>query len=1003
MLRYWMFVVAMGASAQVDFVKDVQPVLKRSCLGCHGAAQQLGGLRLDAKAAAFQGGVSGPSIQAGHAQESPLYQRIAGLGDQARMPMGGKPLPAEQIELIRQWIDAGAEWPEAASAVVKEAKKHWSFVPPVKAPLPTVSNAAWAKGAIDAFILARLDRDGLKPSAEANRTTSLRRLSLDLTGLPPTPAEVDAFLRDKSKNAYEKQVDRLLASPHYGERWGRHWLDAARYADSDGYEKDKMRQVWFYRDWVIDALNRDLPYDRFLTEQLAGDLLPNRTQAQLVATGFLRNSMINEEGGVDPEQFRMEAMYDRMDAIGKGMLGLTIQCAQCHNHKYDPIRQEDYYRMFAFLNNTHEANVAVFTPEEQMRRANLFEQIKAIEMDLQHRTPGWRERMAKWEADVSEKTKWEPVKPEVDDISTGGQKYLMQGDASMIASGYAPTKHRAKLTVRPQTRRVAAFRLELLNDPNLPLGGPGRSIYGTGALTEFEAELQEPGMEKPVKLKIARASADVNLPERELDKLFWDKTDKRRVTGPIEFAIDGKDETAWNHDEGPATRNLPRKAVFVLDKPVELTSDKAVLHVYLSQKHGGWNSDDNQNHNLGRVRLSVTDDADAVADPVPMRVREILRLPAAQRSEAQQQAVFGYWRTTVPEWSEANARVRDLLASMPAGSSQLVMLAREELRPTHVLERGDFLKPKKEVTPGVPAFLNPMPDSAKGTRLDLAQWLTARNAPTTARAFVNRVWQNYFGAGIVETSEDFGRMASEPSHPELLDWMAVDFMENGWSMKRLHKQIVMSNTYRQSSTVTPELLQKDPANRLLARGPRFRVEGEIVRDIALAASGLLNKKVGGPSVFPPAPEFLFQPPASYGPKNWYEAKGEDRYRRGLYTFRYRSVPYPMLTTFDTPNGDVACVRRTRSNTPLQALTMLNEPLFLEAAEALGKRMVAEGGKTEAARIQYGFRRVLSRAATAAELAELQSFLSKQKARNDATAYTGLARVLLNLDETITKE
>jgi Protein of unknown function (DUF1553) len=386
-------------------------------------------------------------------------------------------------------------------------------------------------------------------------------------------------------------------------------------------------------------------------------------------------------------------------------------------------------------------------------------------------------------------------------------------------------------------------------------------------------------------------------------------------------------------------------------------------------------------------------------------VREILGLPPAQRSAAQEQAVFGYWRTTVPTWNEANAQIKDLMQGLPAGSSQLVMMSRQEARPTHVLERGDFLKPKKQVSPGVVNFLNPLPEKSDGTRLDFAQWLTARNAPTTARAYVNRVWQNYFGTGIVETSEDFGRMASEPSHPELLDWLAVDFMDNGWSMKKLHKAILMSNTYRQSSKVTPELLQKDPANRLLARGPRLRVEGEIVRDIALAVSGLLNSKVGGPSVFPPAPDFLFQPPSSYGPKNWYEAKNEERYRRAIYTFRYRSVPYPMLTNFDTPNGDVSCVRRSRSNTPLQALTMLNEPLFLEAAQALGKKTLAEGGKTDAARIQFAVRRVLSRNATAAELGELQAFLDKQKKRfpEGDGAYAALARVLLNLDETITKE
>lgn len=990
---------------EVDFVRDVQPILKRSCYGCHGAAQQLGGLRLDARETTFKGGVSGPSVIPEHSGDSTLYQRVAGLGDQARMPMGAKPLPAEQIAILKRWIDTGAKWPDGVGAQVSEVKKHWAFIPPQRPAQPSVSQPTWVRNPIDAFILARLDKEQLKPSPAADRITLLRRLSLDLTGLPPTIEEVDAFVADKAPNAYEKQVDRLLASPHYGERWGRHWLDAARYADSDGYEKDKMRSVWFYRDYVIKAHNQDLPYNRFIQEQLAGDLMPNPTQDQIVATGFLRNSMINEEGGVDPEQFRMEAMYDRIDAMGKSMLGLTIACAQCHNHKFDPLRQEEYYRLFAFLNNTHEANVAVYTPAEQMQRSMIFQQIRDLEADLRHRTPDWRQRISAWEATVRPNTNWEPIKPEVDDISTGGQKYLMQPDASMVSSGYAPTKHKVKLTFTPKTPSIAAFRLELLNDPNLPLGGPGRSIYGTGALTDFEVELERPGMEKPVKLKVASASADINLPERELEKIYFDKSNKRRVTGPIDFAIDGKEETAWGHDAGPVLRNLPRKAVFNLETPIDNSDGKAVLHVYLSQRHGGWNSDDNQNHNLGRIRLSVSSDINATADPVPFRVRDILNLPPAQRSDRQWEEVFAFWRTTVPSFQEANARIADLYRTLPEGSSQLVLAERGDMRSTHLLERGDFLKPKQTVTPGVPAFLNPLPPGAGQTRLDLANWITDRNAPTTARAFVNRVWQSYFGTGIIESSEDLGKQTTPPSHPELLDWLAVEFMEQGWSMKKLHRLIVTSNTYQQSSKVSSELLSRDPNNRLLARAPRLRVEGEIVRDITLAASGLLSPEVGGPSVFPPAPEFLFLPPSSYGPKNWYENKDSNRYRRALYTFRYRSVPYPVLTNFDTPNGDVSCVRRTRSNTPLQALTALNEPLFLEAAQALAKRTLTEGGATDTAKLTYAFRRTLSRPPAPAELAELASFLSKQQARGFAPeqAYTAVARVLLNLDETITKE
>jgi mono/diheme cytochrome c family protein len=993
--------LGMAALAQsVDFQRDVQPIFEARCFQCHGSKLQMGNLRLDSKTVAAR------TIKEGDAAGSSLYQRVAGLGEQAKMPMGGDPLPASQIDLIRRWIDQGARWPESASADGAAVSKHWAFAAPVRPPVPSVRNAAWARTPVDKFVAARLEKEGLSPMPRADRITLLRRISLDLTGLPPSPAETDAFLRDKTPGAYERQVRRLLTSPHYGERWARWWLDAARYADSDGFEKDKQRWVWFYRDWVIHAFNRDLPYDQFIIEQIAGDLLRGASQDQRVATGFLRNSMINEEGGIDPEQFRMEAMFDRMDAIGKAVLGVTVQCAQCHNHKYDPLTQEEYYRMFAFLNNSHESAIAVYTAAEQKKRAEIFGGVREIEREMQHRTPDWRKRMEQWEAAArANQPEWRIVRPEVDDISTGGQKYLPMQDGSLLAAGYAPTKHKVKLSFKPGAGRVTAFRLELLNDPNLPLGGPGRSIKGTGALTEFTVELDN-GTDKPHPLKIAGATADVRIGKREIDPMNRDKEElagKReiRVIGPVEFAIDGKDETAWGHDDGPATRNLPRKAVFVLEKPVEAAANQT-LHVYLSQRHGGWNSDDNQNLNLGRVRLSITAAPDPVADPIPAAVREILSISPGKRTPAQEHAVFRYWRTTVPEWEAENAKIAALWREYPEGTSQLVLHERDSPRETRMLTRGDFLKPGKEVDAGVPAFLHPLPKNAPPNRLTFARWLVDRRSPTTARALVNRVWQSYFGTGLVATSEDLGRQAEAPSHPELLDWLAVEFMESGWSLKTLHKLIVTSAVYQQSSHVTPELLEKDAANRLLARGPRFRVDAEIVRDIALAASGLLNRKVGGPSVYPPAPDFLFQPPTSYGPKIWKEEIGEDRYRRALYTFRYRSVPYPVLQNFDAPNGDFACVRRPRSNTPLQALTTLNEPLFFEAAEALGKKSFA-AGKTDQDRIRHAFRRCLSRPPTAGEEKELLAFLHKNSGLPPAQKWTALSRIILNLDETITKE
>jgi Protein of unknown function (DUF1553)/Protein of unknown function (DUF1549) len=935
---------------------------------------------------------------------------------------------------------SGMFWVMARTAAADDEQKtaarsaraqHWGFQAPVRPALPAVKHPEWIRTPVDRFVLARLEKEGLMPSREADRTTLLRRLGLDLTGLPPTIAETDAFLADKSSDAYDKQVERLLSSPHYGERWGRHWLDAARYADSDGYEKDMSRQIYFYRDYVIDAFNRDLPYDRFIIEQLAGDLLPNPTQDQIVATGFLRNSMLNEEGGIDPEQFRMDAMYDRMDAIGKSILGLTIQCCQCHNHKFDPMAQEEYYRFFAYLNNDDDALPAVYTRQEQKRIAQITEKIRQLETDLRRQTPDWQKRMTEWEEKVkNDQPKWTFL--DFKQIGDHDQHYYYLRDGSILAQGYAPTIFEEKFQATTDLKDIRAFRLELLNDPHLPAGGPGRSFKGTCALTEFKVEVAPVKTpDKKTLVKFAKATADYSNAEAVLEPNFDDQSGKRRVTGPVTYAIDGKDDTAWGIDAGPGRRNQERKAVFATSRNIAVPGG-SLLTVELVQKHGGWNSDDHMNNNLGRFRISVTDSPHAVADPLPKQVRDILSIPREKRAQAQIDRVFSYWRTTIPDWKEANARIDELWKGWPVGDTTLTLVEREQPRQTHVLKRGDWLKPGKRVTPGVPAFLHPLADpQAPGNRLTLAKWLVDRRAPTTARAYVNRVWQKYFGTGLVATPEDFGTQGEKPSHPELLDWLAVEFMENGWSVKHMQRLIVESATYRQQSRVTPERYARDPYNRLLARGPRFRVEGEIVRDIALAASGLLNPRLGGPSIFSPAPTYLFQRPVSYGPFNWVEETGENRYRRALYTFRRRSTPYPVLQTFDAPTGDAACVRRTRSNTPLQALTTLNETVFVESAQALALRTLEEGGKSDAERLTYAFRRCLTRSPAPDEQQQLLDFLHKQAQRfadgwiapwslavkdpehppplppgatpTQLASWTAVARVLLNLDETITKE
>ena len=977
--------------AAVDFVKDIQPIFKEHCYKCHGPERQEEGLRLDHKASAMKGSDNGPAIRPGDGNGSVLVFAIRQTS-KLKMPKKAEPLKPEQIELIAQWIDEGAVWPDSASANIEKGKDHWAFKAPVKPKAPAPSAWPDSKNPIDAFVSEGLAKAGLNPSPKASPETLVRRLYLDIVGLPPTPKEVDDFVAAYHANpvsSIQQLSSSLLQSPHYGERWGRHWLDAAHYADSNGYEKDPMRFIWFYRDWVINAFNRDLPYNQFIIEQLAGDQLPKATQDQIVATGFLRNTMVNEEGGVDPEQFRMEAMFDRMDVIGKSILGLTINCCQCHNHKYDPISQEEYYRMFAYLNNDNEPWRVVYTTSEQKQRAEALQRVSELEAKLKHENADWEPRLKAWSDKLrAAEVPWRTMAFE--DDPSGGEKALRQPDGSILAQGYAPTKSEVKFQAKLSAPiKISAFRLELMNDPNLPAYGPGRSQKGTAALTEFNAEMKIDG--KVTKLKFAKASADFGEPENTPLARFamdQDASKDKRVTGPISYAIDGKADTAWGIDAGPGRRNVPRNAVFVLDKPIEVKPDSE-LTIGLSMKHGGWNSDDLQTMNLGRYRISSTEAVNAEADPLYGKTN-----------------AFAVFRATVPEWKPVNDEIEAAWKQHPEGATTLTLDARDLPRITTMLKRGDFTKPGDKVTAGVPAALNPLPKNADNSRLTFAKWIASRESPTTARAFVNRVWQAYFGTGLVNTPEDFGTQGEVPSNPALLDWLATEFMDRGWSIKELHKLIVTSQTYQQRSAVTPELLEKDPYNRLLARGPRFRVEGEVVRDIQLAVSGMLNPTVGGRAVMPDAPAFLFEKPASYAPFPWHIEVDTQKYRRSVYIFRRRSTPFPFLSTFDVPNGEASCVRRARSNTPLQALMTLNETTSMEAATALAQRMIKEGGTDPAQRITHGFQLCTARKPSATEAKTLLALLRRQQSRTQADAadpYTVVARVLLNLDETITKE
>lgn len=1020
-LLFGLLTANLSAAEPVDFQRDVRPLLSEACFHCHGPddKHREADLRLDVGDALPDG-----LIVAGDPAASELIKRITSDDPDLKMPPAdsGKELSTRQIQTLKQWVAEGAEW-----------AGHWAFGAPRRPELPKLKTLGdWVQNPIDSFVAARLEREGLKPSSKAEAATLIRRLHLDLTGLPPTIVQADEYLNDPTGRQFREQIGKLLDSSHYGEKWARDWLDAARYADSDGFEKDKPRYVWMYRDWVVNALNRDLPYDQFVIEQLAGDLLPSPTQDQLVATGFLRNSMLNEEGGIDPEQFRMEAMFDRMDAIGKAVLGMTIQCSQCHSHKYDPLTQTDYYRLFAFINNSHEGSLPVYPPEQLTKRQSLLSKIKQIEMSLREKNPDWQARLQQWMDSVrGNQPQWEVLKIANAEPSNNAQRYFEQPDRSLLAQGYAPTRFTAHFAAETNTSDMHAFRLEMLTDPNLPSGGPGRSVDGLFALTGITVNVTNPENDEEKRtVKFVGATADYANERVQLGEKFADKQGKRRFTGPIEYAIDGDDETAWSIDAGPGRRNQSRKAVFVAEGNVAFPAG-AKLRISLDQKHGGWNSDDVQTMNLGRFRISVCSSEDAVADPLPRNVRTIVESGRAldDLPGNEVDTLFSYWRTTVTDWSSQNEQIEKLWQQHPTGTTQLVMSERATPRKTHQLERGDFLKPREQVEPGVPGFLHPLEASSDPTRLDFAKWLVDRDSPTTARAIVNRIWQGYFGTGLVETSEDLGSQGSTPSHPELLDWLAIELMDNGWSLKHLHRLIVTSATWQQSSRVTPELLKRDPSNQLLARGPRFRMNAELVRDLTLASSGLLTRTVGGRGVYPPAPEFLFLPPASYGPKTWKTETGPDRYRRSLYTFRFRSVPYPSLSVFDAPPGEAPCTRRSRSNTPLQALTTLNEPLFVESARALAEQTLANSESNDADRLTFAFRRAVTRRPSEAELDVLTELLgdardrfSKAAAADQASslagdtssdsdetsvaeraAWTIVCRVILNIDEAITKE
>jgi hypothetical protein len=810
-LRYLLIalVSAVGLGAQQGapaFDQDVQPLLN-ACLACHSSQLEAGGLALDSRERLLKGGSRGAAITPGHPADSLLIEAVKQTGD-LKMPPGGK-LSTEQVAVLESWITAGAPWGEETAASAQA--KPWAFQVPQRPAAPEVEAKDWVRNPIDNFILAKLEEKNVTPAPEADRALLLRRVSLDLTGLLPTPKQITEFTADNTPDAYEKVVERLLASGHYGERWGRHWLDLARYADSDGYSIDGPRPIWKYRDWVVNALNEDKPFDDFVIEQIAGDLLPSPTVDQLIATGFNRNTTLNYEGGIDTEQYRVEAVADRVATTGSVFLGLTVGCARCHDHKYDPIKQKDFYQLFAFYNSTVEIS-------------EITDRYKAYEPTLDLRTP---------KEDAEAKAYW------------GGANALSRD------------------------------------------------------LVEYIADLQS--------------------------------TPRNESAGPL------------HEDDGL------------------------------------------------RARVST--------------LREFMRPIGVGASH---------------RWKK------------PIVTRTLITRERDEPRETYIHEGGDFLRHGELVEPGVPGALSEEP--VTGNRLDLAKWLVSEKNPLTARVTTNRMWQRYFGKGIIATENDFGAMGNTPTHPELLDWLATEFIRQGWSQKAMHRLMVTSATYRQSSKARSELDNVDPYNNLLARQERLRLDAEIVRDAALSASGLLAPTLGGPGVYPPIPDGSMA--STQIARAWPTARGADRYRRGIYTVFFRQSPPPSLVLFDAPNAAETCTRRVRSNSPLQALTLLNDQTFLEFAIALGKRVMEEAPDNDRARLDHAFLLALNRAPLAGERDRIATYLSKQREEYGAqpsmalelvnrlneglargvdpdpleladapelAAWASVGRVLLNLDDFMTRE
>ncbi len=978
--------------AKVSFNDQIRPLLSNRCYRCHGPDEEdrKAKLRLDTREGAMKekGGFS--AIVPGNIEDSELIFRIVTDDEDEMMPPPGKGerFSREEIDLFKQWIKEGAEY-----------EVHWSYTKPVRPEVPVIEESVMrVRSPIDAFILDRLKKEGLSPGKEADRYTLIRRVSLDLTGLPPTKEEVDAFISDKSADAYEKLVDRLLAKPAFGEHWARMWLDLARYADSAGYADDPGRTIWAYRDWVIRAFNANMPFDQFTIEQIAGDLLPNPTEDQLIATAFHRNTKTNNEGGTSDEEFRNAAVVDRVNTTMATWMGTTAACAQCHTHKYDPITHAEYFSMFAIFNQSEDADrrneapiIQVMGVRNKEQAHALAAEIAKLEKEITQQVNPAPKVFAKWEADLKAAAgRWQVLSPKTMAASSGAT-FKEGSDGSVLVSGKTAGTDDYTITASTKLKKITAIKIEALAYDKLGSGGPGRN--GNFVINEIELGAGSS--------KAAFSNATSTYDQSQFGAAS---------------AIDGN----AGKDSGWAVGGaLGRDHHLVVELAKPLTGSELTLK--LLQRY--------PNHALGRFRISVTD-APGPSVALPDSLVAILKKPEAQRTDAEKATVLSLYQKTNPEALALNQKLADLKKQLEAVKPLTTVPIMRELpkakhRKTHIQLRGSYLSLGEEVGPGVPKVFGSLPEGVNPDRLAMARWLVDRENPLTARVVANRFWENLFGVGIVLTSEEFGSQGERPSHPELLDWLAVEFMDGGWDVKKFLRLLVSSSAYRQNSHVTDDMAARDPDNRLVARGPRVRLSAEMIRDQALAVSGLLSSKMYGAPVRPPQPNLGLRA-AFGGGTDWQTSTGEDKFRRGLYTSWRRSSPYPSMATFGAPNREVCTVRRGTTNTPLQALVTLNDPVYIEAAQALARRMAAHQGSI-ADRIKLGFRLTLARPPKEVESARLIALydstrtkyaadkkLAKEMATNpigpipvggdvvELASLTVVANILLNLDETLMK-